>query len=47
MGKLFGLCKIFSSEKLKQMLEQKEFVPELSKMNRKGKGNGGKHKMRD
>lgn len=46
VGKLFELCKTFSSEKLKQMLEQKEFMPELSKMNRRGKGNRGKHKMR-
>lgn len=37
VGKLFELCKMFSSEKLKQMLEQKEFMPELSKVNRRGK----------
>jgi len=46
VGKLFDLCKMFSSEKLQQMLEQEEFMPELSKMNRRGKSSGGKHKMR-
>lgn len=29
------------------MLEQKEFMPEVGKMDRRGKGNGGKHKMGD
>lgn len=47
VGNPFELCKKFSSEKIKQVLEQKEFMPELCTMNRRGKSNGGKHKMRD
>lgn len=47
-GKTFwAFQKLFNFEKLKRMLEQKEFMPELGKMDRRGKGNGGKHKMRD
>lgn len=36
---------MFSSEKLKQILEQKEFMPEL-RMNRRGKGTRGKQNER-
>lgn len=46
VGKVLKLRKLFSSEKLKQMLVQKEFMPELSRMNRRGKGARG-IKMRD
>lgn len=45
VGKVFELCKMFSSEKLKQILEQKEFMPEL-RMNRRGKGTRGKQNER-
>lgn len=45
VGKVFKLCKMFSSEKLKQILEQKEFMPEL-RMNRRGKGTRGKQNER-
>lgn len=44
VGRVLELCKMFSSEKLKQM--QKEFVPELSRMNRRGKGTRGKQNER-
>lgn len=37
---------MFSSEKIKQMLEQKKFMPEHSRMNRREKGTRGKQNER-
>lgn len=46
VGKVLELCKMFSSEKIKQMLEQKKFMPEHSRMNRREKGTRGKQNER-
>lgn len=44
--KFSSFAKCFSSEKLKQMSVQKEFMPELSRMNRRGKSARGKQNER-